>query len=411
MLSVSYRDVVPYRVLLSQPADERHLEMTVVLLDPLRPDMIPVRARAHLSGTVYVTEDVPTTVLWDLDHFEPVFTEDEIAGTLLSTDRHHPLVAARITQGDQVIAATIPSGSDLLPAVALMDTLRRNGPWESQQTHASLRRYLLEEAYELLDAIDAGDQASLREELGDLLLQVLFHARIAADHPTDPFDIDAVARSFTEKVSGRTPGVLSGAHADLETQIREWEERKAAEKNRGSVLDGIATTAPALALTQKVLERLTAAGYPVQRIDPAVLSVTVTAGDDSVEDQARRRTLDLMAQVRAVEEQAARDGVTLDGPDSWAAVLDETAGLDGTAVPESGDADVAEQESRREAPAEARTEITDEIPVVTESADDEVGESVAPDESGPSGARVAVEVSEEEIIDVEVVDTTEPPTH
>lgn len=411
MLSVSYRDVVPYRVLLSQPADERHLEMTVVLLDPLRPDMIPVRARAHLSGTVYVTEDVPTTVLWDLDHFEPVFTEDEIAGTLLSTDRHHPLVAARIAQGDQVIAATIPSGSDLLPAVALMDTLRRNGPWESQQTHASLRRYLLEEAYELLDAIDAGDQASLREELGDLLLQVLFHARIAADHPTDPFDIDAVARSFTEKVSGRTPGVLSGAHADLETQIREWEERKAAEKNRGSVLDGIATTAPALALTQKVLERLTAAGYPVQRIDPAVLSVTVTAGDDSVEDQARRRTLDLMAQVRAVEEQAARDGVTLDGPDSWAAVLDETAGLDGTAVPESGDADVAEQESRREAHAEARTEITDEIPVVTESADDEVGESVAPDESGPSGARVAVEVSEEEIIDVEVVDTTEPPTH
>ena len=103
-------------------------------------------------------------------------------------------------------------------------------------------------AAELLDAIDGDDQENLREELGDLLLQVLFHARIAADDPMAPFDIGDVARSFTEKVRGRTPGVLSGEHADLETQIREWEERKAAEKQRGSVLDGIATTAPALAL-------------------------------------------------------------------------------------------------------------------------------------------------------------------
>ncbi|NDK92452.1 MazG family protein [Gordonia desulfuricans] len=296
--------------------------MTVVLLDPHRPDMIPVRARTHLAGAVFVTEDVPTSILWQLDHFEPVFVETDTAGTLVSTDAAHPLVQARIAHGDEVIASAVPAGSDLLEAVALMDTLRRNGPWESTQTHASLRRYLLEEVYELLDAIDGGDQADLREELGDLLLQVLFHARIAADDPAAPFDIDAVARSFTQKVSGRTPGVLSGEHSDLETQIREWEERKAAEKQRGSVLDGIATTAPALALTQKVLERLTAAGYPVERIDPAVLTVTVVAGDDSVEAQARERTLDLMDQVRAVEEQARIDGITLDGPDAWLAVLD-----------------------------------------------------------------------------------------
>ncbi|MEP9394395.1 MazG family protein [Gordonia sp. VNQ95] len=303
--------------------------MTVVLLDPLRPDMIPIRARSELSGTVYVTEDVPTTILWELDHFEPVFDETPLGTTLLSTDPHHRLVAARRALGDTVIEATPLAGGDLLAAVALMDTLRRNGPWESQQTHASLRRYLLEEVYELLDAFDSGDQAHLREELGDLLLQVLFHARIAADHPTEPFDIDAVARSFTDKVTRRTPGVLSGAHSDLETQIREWEERKAAEKNRGSVLDGIATTAPALALTQKVLERLTAAGYPVERIDPEVLTVTVAAGDDSVEAAARARTLDLMAQVRAVEEQARADEVVLDSREAWCSILD------GTAVPES----------------------------------------------------------------------------
>lgn len=299
--------------------------MTVVLLDPHRPDMIPIRARGFLAGTVYVTEDVPTAVLWELDHFEPVFAESSVEATLLSTDPDHPLVAARIAAGDTVIAPSIPAGSDLLDAVALMDRLRRGGPWESQQTHASLRRYLLEECYELLDAIAAGGQDDLREELGDLLLQVLFHARIAADHPTEPFDIDAVARAFTAKVSGRTPGVLSGAHNDLETQIREWEERKAAEKNRGSVLDGIATGQPALALTQKVLERLAAAGYPIDRIDPAILSVTVTVGDDSAEDQARQRTLDLMAQVHATEEQAAIDGIVLDGPAAWAAVLDGVA--------------------------------------------------------------------------------------
>lgn len=322
--------------------------MTVVLLDPHRPDMIPAAARTRLAGEVLVTEDVPAAALWELDRFAPALAESDPSVTLVSTDPDHPLVAARIANGDTVIAAERIGGGDLLTAVALMDTLRRNGPWESRQTHASLRRYLLEEVYELLDAIDSGDPDDLREELGDLLLQVLFHARIAADDPTAPFDIDAVARSFTDKVRGRTPGVLSGAHSDLETQIREWEERKAAEKNRGSVLDGIATTQPALALTQKVLERLNAAGYPTDRIDPATLTVTVTAGDDSVEAATRARTLDLMAQVRAVEEQARIDGVDLDTPDAWRAVLDgdspdgpdggtgESAAETDPAVPETG---------------------------------------------------------------------------
>lgn len=312
--------------------------MTIVLLDPSRPDLIPIRARGLLSGAVLVTEDVPAAALWQFDHVEPAV--EDSAGTdsghddtvLISTDAEHPIVRARIARGDTVIAARRVPGSALLEAVALMDTLRRNGPWESRQTHASLRRYLLEEVYELLDAIDHDDPAELCEELGDLLLQVLFHARIAADDPDAPFDIDDVARSFTRKVSGRTPGVLSGAHADLETQIREWEERKAAEKNRGSVLDGIATTQPALALTQKVLERLTAADYPVDTIDPDVLTVTVTAGDDSVEDTARRRTLALIDAVRAAETRARQADLTLTTRDAWLTALAEgTADLaDGT---------------------------------------------------------------------------------
>lgn len=299
--------------------------MTVVLLDPARPDLIPIRARRCLSGPVRVTEDVPAAMLWEFDSVEPVFDETTATtgSVLVSTDPDHPLVRARIERGEEVIAAPNVAGTALLESVALMDTLRRNGPWESTQTHHSLRRYLLEEVYELLDAIEADDPVELREELGDLLLQVLFHARIAADDPDAPFDIDDVARSFTAKVSGRTPGVLSGAHSDLQTQIREWEERKAAEKRRGSVLDGVATTQPALALLQKVLERLTAAHYPVDTIPAETLTVTVTAGDDSVEAQARDRALALMADVRAAEKRAAERGVTLDSPEAWAAVLDE----------------------------------------------------------------------------------------
>ncbi|GAC84263.1 putative hydrolase [Gordonia paraffinivorans NBRC 108238] len=299
--------------------------MTVVLLDSVRPELIPLRACRYLRGPVRVTEDVPGTVLWEFDGVEAVFDE-VLADTppdsvLVSTDPDHRLVRARVARGEQVIDVRSVSGMALLESVALMDRLRRNGPWESMQTHRSLRRYLLEEVYELLDAIDAGDAAELEEELGDLLLQVLFHARIAADDPESPFDIDDVARSFTTKVMGRTPGVLSGAHSDLETQIREWEERKAAEKKRGSVLDGVATTQPALALLQKILERLTAASYPVDTIPAETWTVTVTADDDSVEAQARDRALALMESVRVAEARAKEQGVELDSREAWESVL------------------------------------------------------------------------------------------
>ena len=194
-----------------------------------------------------------------------------------------------------------PSGWELLAAVELMDRLRRDGPWEREQTHESLRRYLVEETYELLDAIDSGDRDHLLEELGDILLQVLFHARIAADRSGDPFDIDDVARAFTTKISARTQGVLSGNEIDLQTQLEEWETRKAAEKARGSVLDGIATGQPALALAQKVLERLAAAGFPDDLVPDAVRSVRVVADGQSVEDALRAAVLQFMADIRVAE--------------------------------------------------------------------------------------------------------------
>ncbi|GGF33117.1 MazG family protein [Williamsia phyllosphaerae] len=196
-------------------------------------------------------------------------------------------------------------GEALLDAVALMDRLRRDGPWEAAQTHESLRRYLLEETYELLDAITGGDRDDLIEELADILLQVLFHARIAADHPEQPFDIDDVARAFTAKISSRTAGVLAG-ETDLETQLKQWEESKAAEKARESVLDGVAVSQPALALTQKVIERLDAASFPRDLIPEALLTIHLAAdlsvdAEISVEDRQRNRLGEFMVRVRRAE--------------------------------------------------------------------------------------------------------------
>ena len=111
-----------------------------------------------------------------------------------------------------------------------MDKLRTSGPWESEQTHDSLRRYLLEETYELFDAVRGGNADELREELGDVLLQVLFHARIAEDAPQHPFTIDDVADSLVRKLGNRVPAVLAGESISLDEQLAQWEERKALEK-------------------------------------------------------------------------------------------------------------------------------------------------------------------------------------
>src|SRR6478609_10761555 len=165
--------------------------MTVVLVDPRRPSLVPVDAIALLTGDVQYTEEMPIKVPWSLPSARPCFSgapDEDAAEVLLSSDAGHPVVAARIAAGERVVRAPEPqSGERLVDAVALMDKLRTAGPWESQQTHDSLRRYLLEETYELFDAVHGGDLGELRDELGDVLLQVLFHARIAEDAAEKPF--------------------------------------------------------------------------------------------------------------------------------------------------------------------------------------------------------------------------------
>ena len=104
------------------------------------------------------------------------------------------------------------SGSELQRLVGVMDRLRSPGgcPWDAEQTHESLVKYLLEESYEFIDSVDAKDREGMREELGDVLLQVYFHSRIAEDHPTDPFSIEDVARSIADKLIRRHPHVFDG---------------------------------------------------------------------------------------------------------------------------------------------------------------------------------------------------------
>ena len=149
--------------------------------------------------------------------------------------------------------------SQLQRAVRLMDQLRSPGgcPWDAAQTHASLAKYLVEECYEVLEAIETGDLALLREELGDLLLQVLFHARITEELPLDQaFSIEDVAGDLVDKLVRRHPHVFAGADAgDADALNETWERQKVSEKGRTSATDGVPVGQPALALSAKLVAR------------------------------------------------------------------------------------------------------------------------------------------------------------
>jgi len=278
--------------------------MTVVLVDPRRPSLVPVEAIDLLTGDVQYTEEMPVKVPWSLPAARPAY-DGEDAPVLLSSDPNHPAVKARLAAGDKLMAAPGPAaGERLVDAVAMMDKLRTSGPWESEQTHDSLRRYLLEETYEVFDAVRGGNADELREELGDVLLQVLFHARIAEDAPQHPFTIDDVADSLVRKLGNRVPAVLAGESISLDEQLAQWEERKALEKSRNSSMDDVPTGQPALALAQKVLERVSAAGLPGDLIPDAITSVTVSVDLDA-ENALRSAVLEFMDTVRRAEHAVA----------------------------------------------------------------------------------------------------------
>lgn len=210
-----------------------------------------------------------------------------------------------------------PPGTRLLELVAVMDRLRSPGgcPWDAEQTHLSLLRYLLEECWETVEAVESGDRAHLREELGDLLLQVIFHARIAAEHPSVPFDIDDVATGITTKLTNRHPHVFAGLTVSGPAEVEaNWAALKAAEKGRSSAMDGVPMAQPALGLAAKLAERARRAGispdldllegHPgADDIGRALFSLAAQAGAAGLDPEAELREMcrSFAASVRAIE--------------------------------------------------------------------------------------------------------------
>ena len=174
-------------------------------------------------------------------------------------------------------------GSQLQRLVEVMNTLRSPGgcPWDAEQTHESLLKYLLEESYEFVDAVQSGNRIDMREELGDVLLQVYFHARMAEEHPTDPFSIEDVAEGIADKLIRRHPHVFAGVEVrDSQEVLENWEEIKKQEKGRTSAVDGVAMSQPALPLIEKLLYR--AEKYNVEVSTPDSVSIAGEADEGSV---------------------------------------------------------------------------------------------------------------------------------
>ena len=148
--------------------------------------------------------------------------------------------------------------SQLIRLREVMDKLRSPGgcPWDAEQDHASLLKYLLEESYEFIESVEVNDQSAMQEELGDLLLQVYFHSRIAEEHESTPFNIEDVAKGIADKLELRHPHVF-GDKKDLSSDqvLENWEKQKAVEKGRKSAIDGVPVGQPALPLVAKLLYR------------------------------------------------------------------------------------------------------------------------------------------------------------
>lgn len=168
--------------------------------------------------------------------------------------------------------------SELIRLREVMDKLRSPGgcPWDAEQDHSSLLKYLLEESYEFIESVENNDRAAMQEELGDLLLQVYFHSRMAEEDAKQPFNIEDVAKSVADKLIRRHPHVFAGEIVDSSADVLEnWEKQKAAEKGRTSAIDGVPLAQPALPLATKVLYRLKKLNYDLSVSEPIKLKADV----------------------------------------------------------------------------------------------------------------------------------------
>ena len=183
--------------------------------------------------------------------------------------------------------------SELIRLREVMDKLRSPGgcPWDAEQDHTSLLKYLLEESYEFIESVESNDREAMQEELGDLLLQVYFHSRMAEEDAKQPFNIEDVAKSVADKLIRRHPHVFAGEVIDSSADVLEnWEKQKAAEKGRTSAIDGVPLAQPALPLATKVLYRLKKLNYDLSVSEPIKLK------EDVDQDQFGQILLGLITQ-------------------------------------------------------------------------------------------------------------------
>ncbi|MGD6745006.1 nucleoside triphosphate pyrophosphohydrolase [Streptomyces sp. BH106] len=186
-------------------------------------------------------------------------------------------------------------GARLLDLVQVMDRIRRECPWSKQRTHEDLAKYAIEEAYELVEAIETDDREELREELGDVLLQVVFHARIAEEDTDEPFSVDDVAGGIVDKLIHRHPHVFGDDTATTPEEVKEhWLRTKAEEKRRASVTDGVPVGQPGLALTAKLGSRVRTAGLEVpvptgEGVGYELLALALRAEAEGVDPEAALR--------------------------------------------------------------------------------------------------------------------------
>jgi XTP/dITP diphosphohydrolase len=282
-------------VLAPEPDGEQARAVTAagVRVDAAEPDL----------ATVLDEVAAGRSVVWlcpdgDPDDDPADLTDAVAAEVVRRSERGEPPLDVEVLAGSYDMP-----GARLLDLVEVMDRLRTSCPWDRDQTHRSLARYLVEEAYETVEAIDTGDREHLREELGDLLLQVLFHGRIAAEHPDDPWNVDDVAAGIVEKLVRRHPHVFAGLDVAGADEVEaNWETIKAAEKQRASVLEGIPLAMPALGLAEKVLGRAERIGSVPDE----------PSEDPGPEEEIGARLLHLVAEARhhgVDPEQALRDAV------------------------------------------------------------------------------------------------------
>jgi XTP/dITP diphosphohydrolase len=218
---------------------------------------------------------------------------------------------------------------NLIRLAEVMNQLRSPGgcPWDAEQTHESLLKYLLEESYEFIESIESGNRKDMQEELGDILLQVYFHSRIAQEHESEPFNIDDVAKSVADKLISRHPHVFSDVSVSTTGDVLEnWERIKRSEKGRTSAHDGVPTGQPALPLAAKLIYRAEKNHLPLpslpkqdppadeQELGEQILSLLSWAVTHEIDPEAalRKVALKYRARMSAEESQTLKSSESID---------------------------------------------------------------------------------------------------